>query len=504
MQKNKIINNALKKVLYSEKNTIAIKEFLKEQVSQSFFFFAHDVLSIKSSETGRPIVHEDPHKEVCDAFTTLAKNVMVLLPREFGKTFITELFIIWYIIHNPNKTVLLFSATQQKAEEIVSAIKLIMNGNEDFISLYGNSLFTKKRNKRFEICLKTRTTTDKEPNLLAFGIENSIQGYRGDVIIYEDIIGDDYIFSSKTQRAINDAFFNATRPLLKKTGTRIYIGTRYHFDDIPGLIINDPIKRKSWHIISKSIENANGNSAFPHIVSNEQLRIIRDDIKSNAYYSSQYLNSPRNEGDAAFEPNKYINEHGYSELPSIAKYIMALDLATSTNKTSDDRALVVVGLGHNGYMYLVDAYSSNTIKAKRFYDKIAEYYKKYNPQRVLIETNNAEALYQQYKEISVERKDYIPFKPIKHTQHKEERIITLEYLLATGYLRLPANYKNNKYLKKLIDVEMEFFVTTSKTNKDDSLDALETAIQEIKKVKKLINSNISVINTREYDDGNIW
>jgi predicted phage terminase large subunit-like protein len=499
-----ILDKIVNKIKISPTKTKAIYTMLREKCLDDFFYFAHDFMNIKSFETGKKIIWENPHKEVCDLLTILDKNVMILLPREFGKTFLAELFIIWYSIKCPNKTILLFSQTSTKAKEILTAAKLIMNTHNDFKAVFGEDILAKRRNTKSELCLKARTTTDKEPNVLAFGIETSLQGYRADLMIFEDIIGDTYPNSDAVKRDIDNIFFNATVPLLKKQGQRIYIGTRWDYDDIPGQIIRSSRLKKKWEVISKSIENSKGESAFPHIISNKQLNVIRETVASNAYYSSQYLNHPKNRGSATFNVEKYLSEYAYTELPPLKKTIMAVDLAYSTTGKGDDRAIVVIGIDAEGYIYLVDVYNDNKISTTTLYFKIKTMYKRWKPSKVLVETNNAEPIFNDYKMKSFDNKDYIPFIGVHHDSHKESRIENLEWLLDSGILRLPAKsiYVANKYMRKLIDVEMEFFARNSK-NKDDSLDALETACNEAKKVRKVLNSTVSIIETRDYH-GEMW
>ena len=500
----KDINSIVNDIKNSKSKQKAMKSLIRKRCKDDFFYFAYHFMDIKSNETGKPIILVNPHKEVCDSLTVLDKNVMILLPREFGKTFTVELFIVWYIIHNPNNNMILFSETTSKAEEIIEASKLIMRVVPNFTTLYGNNLFSRTRNTLNSICLSSRTTSEKEPNVLCFGIDNSIQGYRANILLFEDIIGDKYSKSEKIKHVIDNMFFNSSRPLQKKTGKRIYVGTRWHYEDIPGQILDDHIQLKKWKVISKSIEDEFGQSAFPEIVSNKKLKEIREDVKSYAFYASQYLNSPKNEGDSVFNIENYMDEYSYEDLPYLKNKVMAVDLAVSIKTGSDCRALAVLGIDKDGIIYVIDVYNSNKISYTNFYHKIKEYYNKHRPQKVLIEINNAEPIFYQYRLKSQEDGDRIPFKSIRHTENKNARIETLEYALSLGYLRLPYSYKNNKYFKRLIDVEMEYFVRTSRKNKDDTLDALETAYNSAKKVKKLLKSAVTVIDKSIYKDSYIW
>lgn len=486
-------------------------EDIKQKALKDFFYFVYNFMDVKSQETGRSIIHKDPHKEVCDYATligrkdtSLKKDLMILLPREFGKTFLAELFIIWYSLVNPNDIILLICSNLNKAEGILDAVKMMIRTNQKLINTFGENLLNRLGNSRYKLTLNKRTVSTREKNVQALGIDSSYTGYRADILLFEDIIGDDYNQSPAVKAKIDNSFFNATRPLLKKTGSRIYIGTRWSYDDIPGQIKLDPIVSKKWHIIEKSIENDEGNSAYPHIVTDEQLQSIKDEVKSNAYYASQYLNNPRNEGDSVFYPEDY-QEYAYTELPAIESYIMGVDLATSTSGTADDRALVIIGIGKNNYLYVVDCYASNKISYTKFYDVIKQYaVDYYKVDKILIEINNAQPIFDQYKNLTVERGDFLPLIPISHSnQSKISRINTLENPLQRGYLRLPYDYKNNSYFRILIDTQMQYFNTKTKKNYDDLLDAMETAYAEATKRNKIINSKVSVVENREYNDA-IW
>lgn len=511
------IDEVIQEIQEDDNKYNSLISYIKQQNKSDFFYFVHDFLDIKSIETGRKIIHHNPHQEVCNALTKIgspyeeirrdAQHTMILLPREFGKTFLVECFMVWYIIHNPNKSILLFSSNTEKARDILQATRLIINTHPWIQSVYGDIL-SKNFNNRNLLTLSTRSVTTKEKNIQAFGVENSLQGYHVDLTIFEDVISHTYCTSPKEKTMIDNVFFNVARPLLKKQGHMIYVGTRYAHDDIPGQIINSPKKRRSWYIISKSIENEFGNAAYPHIVNDKQLEKIRNEVESNAFYSSQYLNSPKNEMDSVFSIENY-KKYMYQELPPIDRAVMGVDLATSISGKGDDRALVIVGVDKEGVIYIIDSYHTNKMTLDRFYHKIKDYYLKYKDkgiiiEKVVIEINNNEPLLQQYRTATMEDGSRIPFIPIRHTgsNNKELRIQTLERPLEMGYLRIPENYKNHKSLREMVDKQLEYFNPLAK-NRDDIIDALEMAYSECSKITKISKSTIETVDNRIYH-GDIW
>jgi phage terminase large subunit-like protein len=325
-----------------------------------------------------------------------------------------------------------------------------------------------------------RDYIEKGKNVLAYSMLQTPQSLRADLVIFEDVISHNYKTSPQIKQK-TDRNFEAVIPILEKNAKVIYIGTRFHPDDLPAQIKENNIITQNWDLIDESAEDEHGKSAYPNIISNVELERLKNTL-SRSFYSSQYLNKPISRDEALFKMETYSY---YDNMPIRNRFksiIAGVDLAFSTSKGADSRAIVIVGVDEDGNAYLVDAYDSIE-KVEDFYYRIKRLCEKWHIDRVFVEVNGAfKLVYDKFVKKTIDDESNIAFAEVLNRQNKEMRIeVTLIPLLKTGRLRLPKKelYADNPSLKKLIEVEMSFFNPSSRTNKDDLLDALEIACSKL-------------------------
>ncbi len=416
---------------------------------------------------------------------------MIVLPRRFGKTLLASIFLVWYCLKYPNRNVLLVTDVLTKAKSIVKSVKSIISTNKNIKMIFGNNLLTKNGNDSGKMTLKTRQTGKKEPNILAYSMLQTPQSLRADLVMFEDVISHNY----KTSRLIKkktDENFEAIIPILEKDAKIIYIGTRFHYDDIPAQIKRQNLVTNKWRIIEESAEDVNGKARYPDILDDEELSSLRNSM-AMSFYSSQYLNRPMSKEECLFKLELYSYYKQVPERNTLDKIIMGVDLAFSTKENADTRAIAVIGIDTKGVIYLLDAYESRE-EIDLFYTKIKDMYLKWSANRVYVETNSAfRVVYDSYVKRSMEDRSYIPFSPIVNTKNKALRFeLTLLPLLQTGALMLPSRQiiTEENALYKLTMREMAYFNPLSENNKDDLIDALEVACSNINTTTVGINYKI--------------
>ena len=481
-------------------------KLLSKLALTDFYFFVKDVINVKYIDSSKSIIKDNKlYKEVCFAMQNIETNTMILLPRKFGKTLLTTLFILFYTLNYPNNTILLISETKEKAINILDAVKRFLLTHKVMNKLYPNKIPTGKystsklsktikilteasliSNQKTTLTITDRTTTKKEPNVIAMGIRQPVQSYRADLVIFEDILSEDYARYPRIKRMVDNNFM-AVIPILEKNSKQLYVGTRYHYEDIPAIIRNRYHEGLSnWHFIETSVYDNNGNVKHPDIMDKEEIEKIRSNpLMSRAFFWAQYLNKPISSAYSSFNVESY-QKYENLDLNKMKEIVIAIDLAFTSTGTSDKKAIVVVGKHTDSKLYLIDALST-TISIDKFYNDIEKTYLKYRRwcKRILIEINNAEYIFESYQKRNT---TLMPLEGMKHTRAdppKVQRIInTLEPLLEKGHLLIPSNFitNNNIGLSELLNIEIPFFDSTSNTNKDDLLDAFQMGIEYLQNV----------------------
>jgi len=434
-------------------------------------------------KNGKPIIQKSPHKRVCDSFQNEEVHSLIILPRRFAKTLIATMFIVWYCLKYPDRNILLVTDVVHKAHSILKSAKKMIKSNIYIKKLFGNNLLSENGNDSSRLTLSIRKSSKKEPNVLAYSMLQTPQSLRADVVIFEDVISHNYQTSSRIKTR-TDKNFEAVLPILEKDAKIVYIGTRFHYDDIPSQIRKSNAMTNKWDIIEESAEDSDGKALFPDIIDDDELRRLKSSM-SASFYASQYLNKPISPEQTLFHLEDYCF---YTEIPDSKEFktiLAGVDLAISTNENADNRAIVFIGITKDNLIYLLDAYSSKE-KVDDFYQSMKNYCMKWKPDRVFVESNGAfKLVYDTFVDRSTKDGSYIPFADIVNSKNKELRIeLTLLTLLKNKVLLLPCEviYRNNTSLSNLIDTEMTFFNPSIHTNKDDLLDALELVCSNAKDI----------------------
>jgi len=359
-----------------------------------------------------------------------------------------------------------------------------MNGS--ITSLFGEEILATVGNTMTQITLRDRTTGKKEPNLTAYSITSSIQGLRADLVIYEDIIGEQFKTSADTRRSIFSNF-SAIIPTLEKTAKQIYIGTRWTIDDLPARIKEANEKKKAWDIIEEQALDEEGDAKYPEILDIEELETIRNSVgMSNAFFSSQYLNKAIAEDNAIFNLELYKIRHRYKATDDfIINILCGVDLALGGG--NDYSSLAIIGLGEDNKLYVLDGYSSNNTDIDAFFEKINDNVSHFLEKitAIVVEDNAAFSYaYKKYQEYNFINEYNLPLRNLTSTKNKNLRIdTTLRNRLRLGNLLLPDEslIEESDHLKGLIH-EMTYFDMSTDKNQDDRLDSLSIAVNAFNKI----------------------
>jgi len=121
---------------------------------------------------------------MADALQEGPKDMQLQAGRGFGKSVITSCLASWFLLKDPNTTILVISATGSKATEFISMTRRILDLVPYCRSLKpGDSTV----DNAFAFNVESRTKTGQDKSCFARGITSQITGSHSEFIIFDDV-----------------------------------------------------------------------------------------------------------------------------------------------------------------------------------------------------------------------------------------------------------------------------------------------------------------------------
>lgn len=285
----------------------------------SLYYFAKYVLDFKDLDT-------NPHLELCQFVQRWAPtwDTLILCPRGTFKSSITTVsFPLWLFCHNRDLRGLITSADLANTKNWMGLIKDHITRNKKFQILFGdwNDDGDNREKRRVwtqtAIELAGRTTFKAEHSLTASSMEVAKVSQHYDWSINDDLQNDTNVGSKEAIDKVED-YANLQIPILDpqkhhkdRRGPRMFVGTRWHDDDIYGRIISrERLNKKQGRpatvkiLVRKAYEGK--VLYFPSRFSWEYLRKIeKESGLTRQQFSCNYLNDPLPDEDKVFKKSDF-------------------------------------------------------------------------------------------------------------------------------------------------------------------------------------------------------
>lgn len=281
-----------------------------------------------------------------------------LWARAHGKTsVITSGGVIQEIVRDPEVTIVIFSVTKPLAQEILAQIKNEFEGNEELKAVFADVLFENPRGKGPNgerpakwslargITVK-RKGHPKEATVEAHGLlDGQPTGRHFRKHYYDDIVTQDYL--SEEQIKKTTARFEMADNLGTRHGVdKSIAGTRYHFADTLGVIIDRGIAKPR---IYPATLDGTLNGQLVLLTPENWERIKRDQgMKTTA---AQMLLNPLAANEATF---RSVWLRSYEIIPRVLNVYILVDPSKGKGQRSDRTAIPVIGYDPAGNWYLLD------------------------------------------------------------------------------------------------------------------------------------------------------
>ncbi len=284
-------------------------------------------------------------------------RALLLIPRGHLKsTLVTVCWTIQQILKNPNIRILISTGYLENAKSFLREIKSHFERNERLVALFGNIVNADDKWTETQIVVKTRNEIRKEPTIQVSSVDKSVVSQHYDLIIGDDVVNRENI-NTKEQRQKVMLYYKDLYDLIEPKGTMVFIGTRWHFDDLYGRIIKDNELSKNFDIFVRTVwkDQEKKIPLFPMKFTPEYIESLRRD-KGPYEFSSQYMNNPTDDENADFK-REWVHIEPLFKLEAVplAVYI-TIDPAMTKSETADYSGFVVNGVDENGNWRILRAY----------------------------------------------------------------------------------------------------------------------------------------------------
>lgn len=306
-------------------------------------------------------------------------------PRGWGKSVRgTILEVAHRIIKNRNARCLVVSSASERAQDLLTAIKQILE-HERVVEVFGQFKSDKKW-AEMSIFVRGRTTLHKEPTVSIAGVDSSVTSGHFDLIVADDLVT---FKNSRTQvqRDKVKSWFQITLvPCIIDETTDFYVlGTRYHPDDLYGELIENPMFEAQ---IIPAL-NLEGETNYLERFTTEFLGKLKTTMGQVAW-ESQMMQDPSSLQGSVFSANffRHVGEHPTEHFYTFT----GVDLAIGRESHHDQFAWVTVGVSatERRKIFVLDYYTSRKSLAEQD-NEIYQNWLKFRPLITGIESNHFQA-----------------------------------------------------------------------------------------------------------------
>jgi phage terminase large subunit-like protein len=475
------------------------------------------------------------HKPLCDFLEDdTKKKKHIEYPRGNFKSSVGTIgYTVQQVAKNPNVRVLIDNEVYGNSKNFLREIKGHMD-NPDILELYPQLEGDKRINDGWtesSVIVKSRTKVLKEPTISCAGVDQIKISMHFDLIIMDDLVSTRNV-TTKEQIDKVIEHYKLALSLLEPGGTLIVIGTRYHYADLYGYLLENEKDSFSHMVLpakwtEESIENIKqlypdlytkygykvNDLLFPERITQEYLD---DQRKSQGPYifNCNYMLNPVNPEESDFQKEwlqyykgSLIKEHGKyflnvewlgdwkkQALPGYTvpfkvpvRITTTWDPANKKKKSSDHTGGTTVGTDPDNRWFVLNM-TRDKFNPKEVVDRIIGENEEFEAEITGIEEEGKETI----KFYLVERmKKLAKFFRIKELKTggvaKEDRIKRLIPRFANGMVFLPLHLYRKNWEGQDIDVIEGFedeYIYFPLAKKDDVIDSLAYQIDLMVKVRK--------------------
>jgi phage terminase large subunit-like protein len=329
---------------------------------------------------------------------------LALAPRGGGKsTILTISNCILDVLKDPNTRILIASKTDTNAIGFLREIKQKLESPK-VVEIFG-----KQKGNLWndgEINVARRTSTAKEPNISTVGYTGALASRHFDKIYADDLVDEENSKTESQRDKLKTWLYKILHPTLVPNGRINVIGTRYHPQDIYGILIDSvftvknkkgKVKKKLYINIPSLIKKKKYKKSWPQHKKYVSFWPEEFSVKfllrlkkqqGTIIFNSQMQNDVEAMKGKIFNVD-WFQWYTLDEMPDRKqlKIFQGVDLAIKQQENADKFAHCTIGVDiKTRNIYVLDYYNRVTHYTKQK-SVIGQMFRKYDPIRVAVEAN---------------------------------------------------------------------------------------------------------------------
>lgn len=391
----------------------------------------------------------------------------------YKSTIITFALTIQDILKHPETTIGIFSHTRPIAKAFLRQIKREFEANETLKSWFPDVLWADpaKESPKWsedEGIIVKRSGNPKEATVEAWGlVDGQPTSKHYDKLIYDDVVTDKSVTTPEMMAKTTDALALSYN-LGAHGGVRRFIGTRYHFNDTYGTIIERGTVqvRKYPATVDGTVEGE------PVFLTRAKLAEKRRDFGPYVF-ACQMLQDPTADETQGFKEEwlRYYTPSGHA---GMNVYIL-VDPASAKKKTSDYTAAWAIGLAADQNIYVLDMVRDRLSLTQRA-DLLFAWHKRWRPLRIGYERYGMMADIEHVQDRQDREHYRFHITELGGPMPKADRIRRLIPWFEQGRVYLPRSLTKSNYEGREQDLVKDFVAQEYRAfpvaSHDDMLDAL--------------------------------
>jgi predicted phage terminase large subunit-like protein len=173
------------------------------------------------------------------------KNVLIVAPPGHAKsTYVSQVFPAWYMGKHPNRAIQLISSSSSQSSKLSSSVRSVVGNSPEYKKVFpelepddadGGMGWT-----RDMLYIRNRTPGNKDPNLLAAGVDSTtVLGSRSDLTIVDDPTTQQQAASPGELIKQKEWFRDTLLTRLRPGGRMVVVLTRWHENDLAAMLVRD-------------------------------------------------------------------------------------------------------------------------------------------------------------------------------------------------------------------------------------------------------------------------
>lgn len=203
------------------------------------------------------------HQEICDILIEMAdkrkRNLAVAAPRGHAKSTVVSLFYaVWSICYQKENYIVLFSATQSQAVNLMSGIKSALENNEKLMNDFPEVCHVGEGTDQ-QKWTQQEIETKNGIKVHALGCEQEARSFkfgrhRPTLVIFDDIDGDKNTYSPDARSKLLKWFKGTVRFMGSKNTNMVAVGTLLHTESLLSRFVkHNEFQNWNYKIIYKAV-----------------------------------------------------------------------------------------------------------------------------------------------------------------------------------------------------------------------------------------------------------